>query len=129
MLHFITLCGKTEINQYYIRIQNNINDVSQLVKGKGHFLPYPVFVRTCDVPVSVREHSTVFHDDTNGPNIQTALNKDVLRDAINILDKTYMIHCPVTPHCQFYWNSNFMNINEPLIWTYNKKYLITNKVE
>lgn len=35
-----------------------------------------------------------------------------------------MIHCPVTAHCQFYWNGNFMNTN---CWWL--KSLVTNKVK
>lgn len=81
-----------------------MNYVSQRVNGKVHLLTYPEFVTTCDVPVSVREYSTVFNDGKNGPNIQTSLNKDVLIDAFNILDKTFnktflrhVTHWPITP--------------------------------
>lgn len=35
-----------------------------------------------------------------------------------------MIHCPVTAHCQFYWNGNVMNTN---CWWL--KSLVTNKVK
>lgn len=125
-------------------IENGILLVSQLINNEGHLLTYSEFLKKFGIPIPPYEYSIVIdaipagfvrllqgHNESK----QSTFKKEILLNGINIKDKKcnntffrYLIHCPATFRCKYFWNNLFENINWKLIWTYNNKFCVTNKV-
>lgn len=126
-------------------IKNDILMVSQLMNNEGYLLTYTEFLNIFRIPITPREYSIVFDAIPEGllrllrgssePHKQSMNKKQVLLNGIDIKDSKCnnkffrcLVHCPATPRNKYFWNELFGNINWRLIWTYNNKYCINNKV-
>lgn len=126
-------------------VQNDILLLSQLINDKGYLLSYSEFLKKFNIPILPKEYSVVFDAIPAGflrllqgntdSDKQLTFQKEFFLDGINIKDFKCnnrffrsLIHHPVTCRSKQYWRNIFGNLNWPLVWTYNNKFCITNKV-